>query len=122
MGALTPRPQTTKRTNPREYQIVKTHKKETTQIQVVSPNHQQDPVQDASSKQHTKQKDKPNHQQTELSPHSPLPIKGKTNKNSAQVSPYTKLTQTTGPTLGGQKPKGRKNYTLNSGKRRPQKQ
>ena len=59
MGALTPRPQTTKRTNPREYQIVKTHKKETTRIQVVSPNHQWHPVQDASSKQQTKQKYKP---------------------------------------------------------------
>ena len=28
-----------------------------------------------------------------------------TNKNSAQISPYKKLTQTTGPTLGGQKTK-----------------
>ena len=34
------------------------------------------------------------------------------NKISAQISPYTKLTQTTGPTLGGQKPKGRKNSTF----------
>ena len=42
-----------------------------------------------------------------------------------------KLTQTTGPTLGGQKPKGRKNSTsfkerihlsLKPGKRRPQAQ
>ena len=32
-----------------------------------------------------------------------------TNKNSAQISAYTKLTQTTGPNLRGQKPKGRKN-------------
>ena len=40
----------------------------------------------------------------------PCPSEEKqTHKNSAQVSPYTKLTQTTGPTLGGQKPKGRKN-------------
>ena len=31
-----------------------------------------------------------------------------------------KLTQTTGPTLGGKKPKGRKNSTLKPGKRRPQ--
>ena len=31
-----------------------------------------------------------------------------------------KLTQTTGPNLGGQKPKGRKNLTLKPGKRRPQ--
>ena len=44
------------------------------------------------------------------------------NKNSAQISPYTKLTQTTGPTLGGQKPKGRKNSTLKPGKGRPQTQ
>ena len=43
-----------------------------------------------------------------------------TNKNSAQISPYRKLTQTTGPILGGQKPKGRKNSTLKPGKRRPQ--
>jgi len=35
-----------------------------------------------------------------------------TNKNSAQISPYIKLTQTTGPTLGGQKPKGKKNSTF----------
>ena len=31
-----------------------------------------------------------------------------------------KLTQTTGPTLGGQKPKRTKNSTLKPGKRRPQ--
>ena len=91
-------------------------------------------MQDASSKQQTKQKYKPNYQLTGLSPHSALPIRGKTNKqinkNSAQISPYTKLTQTTGPTLGGQKPKGRKNLTdlqrkklsLKPGKRRPQTQ
>jgi len=43
-------------------------------------------------------------------------------KNSAQISPYTKLAQTTAPTLGGQKPKGRKNSTLRPGERRPQTQ
>ena len=68
-------------------------------------------MQDASSKQLQKNT-KPNHQQTGLPPHSDLPIRGKTNKqtnrNSEQISPYTKFTQTTGPTLGGQKPKGRK--------------
>ena len=32
------------------------------------------------------------------------------------MSPYTGLTKTTGPTLGGQKPKGRKNSTLKPGK------
>ena len=70
-------------------------------------------MQDASSKQQTKQKYKPNHQQTGLPPHSALPITGKTNKTktSAQISRYTKLTQTTGLMLGGQKPKGSKNST-----------
>ena len=77
----------------------------------------------ASSRQQAKQKHKPNHQQTGLPPHSALPIREKqTNKNAAQISPYTKLRQTTGPTLGGQKPKGRKNSTLKPGKRRPQTQ
>ena len=33
-----------------------------------------------------------------------------------------KFTQTTGPTLGGKKPKGRKNTNLKPGKRRPQTQ
>ena len=33
-----------------------------------------------------------------------------------------KLTQTIGPTLGGQKPKGKNNSTLNPGKKRPQTQ
>jgi len=38
-------------------------------------------VQDASSKQQTKQY-KPNHQQTGLPPQSALPIRGKTNKQT----------------------------------------
>ena len=46
----------------------------------------------------------------------------RTNKNSAQFSPYMKLTQITGQTIGGQKSKGRKNSTLEPGKRRPQTQ
>jgi len=86
-------------------------------------------VQDASPKQQTKQKYKPYHQQTGLPPHSSFPIRGKTNKYSAQISPYMKLTQTTGPILGGKKPKGGKNsiffkeriqLSLKPGKRRPQ--
>ena len=86
-------------------------------------------MQEASYKQQTKQKYKPNHQQTELAPHSALHIRerhqtkqNKTTKHSAQLSPYTKLTQTTIQTLGGQKPKVRKKSTLKPGKRRPQKQ
>ena len=76
-------------------------------------------MQDTSSKQQTKQKYKSNHHQTGLPAHSGLPIRGKTNKqqqqkknNSAQISPYTKLTQTTGPILGGQKQKGKQNSTF----------
>jgi len=53
----------------------------------------------------------------------PSPLEEKqTNKNSAQISLYKKLTQTIGSTLGRQKPKGRKNSTLKPGKRRPQAQ
>ena len=33
-----------------------------------------------------------------------------------QISAYTKLAQTTGPILGGQKPKGRKNSNFFKGK------
>ena len=75
-------------------------------------------MQNASSKQQTKQEYKPNHQQTGLPPSSNLPIRGKTNKQKmlSTISPYMKLTQTTGPNLGGQKSKGRKNSTLNPGK------
>jgi len=43
-------------------------------------------VQDASSKQQTKQKYKPNHQQTGLLPHSVLPIRGKTNKQKLSTN------------------------------------
>ena len=64
----------------------------------------------------SQQKYKPNNQETGLPPHSALPIRGKTNKqankNSAQISPYAKVTQTIVPTLGGKKPKGRKNSTF----------
>ena len=84
----------------------------------------QDPAlvsQDSSSKQQIRQKYKPNHQQIRLPTHSALPIRGKT-KNSAEISTYMKLTITTGSTLGGQKPKERKNSTLKPGKRRTQEQ
>ena len=46
--------------------------------------------------------------------------KNKQAKNSAQISAYMKLTQITGPNLGGQKPKGRKNSTLKLREKRPQ--
>ena len=44
------------------------------------------------------------------------------NKQTNKNSPYTKLVLATGQTLGGQKPKERKNSTLKPGKRRPQTQ
>ena len=57
---------------------MRTYIKETTGIQdPASPNHQEHPVQDASSKQQTKQKYKPSHQQTGLPPHSALPNREK---------------------------------------------
>ena len=87
---------------------------------LASPNHQSHPVQDASFKQQTKRKYKPNHQQ-DYQLTQPCPSEGKKN-NSAQISPYMKLTQTTGPTLRVQKPKERENSTLKPGKRRPQTQ
>ena len=66
---------------------MRTHTKETTGIQdPVSPNHQLYPVQDASSKQQTKQKYKPNHQQTGLPPHLALNIRGKTNKQNLSTN------------------------------------
>jgi len=49
--------------------------------------------------------------------------KQKTKESSAQkLSTYKKLTQTTGPILGKQKPKQRNDSTLKPGKRRPQTQ
>ena len=50
------------------------------------------------------------------------PCPSEEKQNSAQISPYMKFTETTEPTLGGHKPKGRNNSTLKPGKRRPQTQ
>jgi len=79
--------------------------------------------------QRIKTKYEPNHQQTELPPHSALPIRGEKKNTSplptrtqARVTLYMKLTQTTGPNLQEQKPKERRNSILKSGKRRPQTQ
>ena len=59
-----------------------------------------------------------------MPPHSACPSEEKqTNKQklSTNLTLY-KLTQSTGSTLGGQKPKGRKNSILKTWKRRPQTQ
>jgi len=42
----------------------------------------------AASKQQTKQKYKANHQQTRLPPHSALPVRGKTNKQTKTQYKY----------------------------------
>jgi len=68
-------------------------------------------VQDASSKQQTKQKYKPNHQQARLPPHSALPIRGKTNKQT-KLSRNLTLDTNHWTNLRRQKPKGRKNSTF----------
>ena len=109
-------------TNPREYQIVRTHTEETTWIQA---EHHPTTSSTLCRMLHLNNKQNKNtnpiisRQDYHLT--QPCPSEEKqTNKNSAQISPYMKLTQTTGPTLGGQKPKGRKNSTLKPGKRRPQ--
>ena len=122
-GSTDPKTLDDQRTNLRGYQIVRTHTKETTCIQdLASPNHQWHPVQDASSKQQTKQNTNPVISRQDYHLTQPCPSEEKqTNKNSAQISPY-KLTETTGSTFGGQKPKGRKNSTLKPGKGRPQTQ
>ena len=56
-------------------------------------------MQDASSKQQTKQKYKPSRQDYHLTQPWTSEEKQTNKKNSAQISPYTKLTQPTGPTF-----------------------
>jgi len=70
-------------------------------------------VQDASSKQHTKQKYKPNHQQTGVQPHSALPIRGKTNKQKLSTNLTLDKAHTNHWTnLRRGEAKGRKNPTF----------
>ena len=102
------------RTNPMEYQIVRTHTKETTWIQdwhhlITSSTLYRMPH--LNNKQNKNTNTIISRQKYLLT--QPCPSEEKqTKQNSAQISPYTKFTQTTGPTLGGQKPKGRKNSTF----------
>jgi len=90
-------------------------------------------VQDASSKQQTKQKYKLNHQQTGLPPHSALPIRGKTNKQTSQHKshPIQSLHKPLDQSKKGRnqkeeriQPPSRKKIqlSLQAGKRRPQAQ
>ena len=88
------------RTNPREYQIVRIHRNKTTSIQdPASPNHLH-PVQDSASNLNNKENKNTSQIISRQNNHltQPYPSEEKqTNKNSVQVSPYTKLTQTTRP-------------------------
>ena len=114
------------RTNPREYQIVRTHTKETIGKQdLASPNHRQQPMHPhLNNKQNKNANPVISRQDYHLTQPCPSEEKqtNKQTKNSTQISPHRKLTQTTEPILGGQKTKGRKNSTLKPGKRRPQTQ
>ena len=113
------------RTNPREYQIVRTH----TQTKPLEYKTQYHPTTSSTMCRtphlNNKQNKNTNRNISRQDYHltQPCPSEEKqANKNSAQISPFMKLTQTIRPTLGGQKLKGRKNSTLKPGKRRPQTQ
>ena len=133
VGTLTPRPQNTRELTLEVSNIENSHKGNHLNTRPCITQPPVAPMQDASFELQTKQKYKPNHQQMGVQSHSALPIRKnkKTNKNSAQISPYMKLTQAPGPILGGKKPKERKNsiffkeriqLSLKLGKRRPQTQ
>jgi len=78
-------------------------------------------VQDTSSKQQTRQKYKPNHQQTRSLPYSALFIREKIFKKLTPLHQNASTTYTTTElTSQGQKTKERKDSTLKSGKRRSQ--
>ena len=108
------------RTNPREYQIVRTHTKENTwHDPTTSSTLCRMPHLNNKQNKHTNPIiSKQDYHLTQPCPSEEKP----TNKNSVQIIPYTKLTQTIGPNLGEQKSKGIKNSALKPGKRRPQTQ
>ena len=116
------------RTNPREYQIVRTHTNETTSMQdMASPNHQSTlcwtpHLNNKQNKNTNPIISRQDYHLTQPCPSEEKQINKQTKRNSAQISSYLKLTQTTGPTLGGQKPKERKNSALKPGKRKAQTQ
>ena len=95
------------RTNPREYQIVRTHTRKPLEYKT---GHRPITSSTLCRMPHLNKKQNKNtnpiisRQDYHLT--QPCPSEEKqTNKNSAQISPYTKLTQTTGPTLEGRNQK-----------------
>ena len=97
------------RTNPRESQIV--HTKETTWIHWHNPTTSSTLCRTPHLYNKRNKNTNPiiSRQDHHLTQPPCTSAEKQTNKNSAQISPYTTLTQTTGPTWGRQKPKGRKN-------------
>ena len=94
------------RTNPREYQTVRTHTKETTWIQDLAlPNHSTLCRMPHLNNKQTKNTN-PTISRQDYHLSQPCPSEEKQiNKNSGQISPYTKFTQTTGPNLEGRNQK-----------------
>ena len=76
------------RTIPREYQIVRNHTKETTEYKIQQQLTTSSTLCRTShlNKKQTNIKYKLNHQQTALSPHSALHIRGKTNKHKLSLN------------------------------------
>ena len=110
------------RTNLREYQIVRTHTKETTWITQHHPTTSSTlcKMPHLNKKQNKNTNPITSRQDYHLT--QPCPSEEKQTNKTVQISPYKKLTKTTVPTLGGQKLKGRKNSTLKPQKRRLQTQ
>jgi len=111
------------RTNPRSYQILRIHTKETTGIQdPASPNHQDRPVQDASSKQPKKPKIQTQSSAGRITTSLTLAYqrknKQKLSKNLTLYEAYTNHWTS----LRRAEIKGRKNSTLKPGKKRSQTQ
>ena len=100
------------RTNPREYQIVRTHRREPTWLQdPASPSNTLFRMPHLNNKQNKNTNPTISRQDYHLT--QPCQSEEKqTNKNSAKISPYRKLTETTGPILEGHKLKGRQNSTF----------
>ena len=105
-GSIDSKTQEYQGTNHRGYQIVRTHTKETTWIQDRHhPNTSSTPCRTPhlNNKQNKNTNPIISRQKYHLT--QPCPSEEKANKNSARISPYKKLTQTTGPTLEGRNKK-----------------
>ena len=109
------------RTNPREYQIVRIQQRKPLEYKWHHPTTSitlcRMPYLSNKQNKNTNQIiNRQDHHLTQPSSEEKQTTKQKLGRN------LTNLTQTTGPTLEGQKPEGRNNSTLKSGKRRPQTQ